>query len=388
MNIGIDCHENEFWGEIDRYCVDGDFLWFYDEISGGLYRLDKKNYSVEVILTPMEIHQKEIVYVLQILKWKNEVYLIPSNISCEWLIYDTFHKKLKRVRLFSESYEIGNAVNIGKQIYLIPEKTNHILAIVEAEPLRIKMIMNNWYKGNNKKLACWGYSIFNDKISFPIIGTKEIYLVQRKEIVRLLLNIKQAIYSICLVKDGIWILPTEGKFIFVVDRMGKLIEAVEIRTGCPGDTAEHFTRIIAVDKYVFLFPKQGGRILALEKCSNNWFVIGRKDEPLYRTLYQKSRNLPYWGCYYKEEKLYILPKQYRFAEVNMEAKSVSFKVLPCAAPISQQYMMWVHWFKNKAKINLFVEWEKNSLQSFLQNSLVYNFEPCTKFIGKDIWENM
>ena len=69
MSVRIDDYENEFLGEISKFCIDGEHIWFYDEVSGGLYRLDKKSYVVELILTPMDIHQKKIFPLRQIIKW-------------------------------------------------------------------------------------------------------------------------------------------------------------------------------------------------------------------------------------------------------------------------------------------------------------------------------
>ena len=138
MKICIDSHEGEFSGEIAKYCMDEDYIWFYDEISGGLYRLDKTIYIVDVLLTTMDIHQKEIFPVRQIVKWENKIYIIPNNISHKWLVYNIEGKRLESVQVSSQSYEIGNAVGMGEWIYLIPAKTNHMIAMVDAETLKMR----------------------------------------------------------------------------------------------------------------------------------------------------------------------------------------------------------------------------------------------------------
>ncbi len=297
MNVKIDENNNEFLGETSKYCIEGNYIWFYDEISGALYRLDRESYIVKVILTPMEIHQKKILSVRQILKRKNKIYIIPNNISFEWLIYDIVDKSLERIILSSKSYVIGNAVSIGDWIYLIPEKTNHVLVIVEAEKLNIKTIIADWYKNNVEELACWGNTVFENKILFPIIGTKEIFQIQGEQIIELSFHIKKPIYSISLCANGIWILPSEGNEIFRADENGELIDSFEIQINGYGDTAEQFARIITVEGYVYLFPKQGGQIWVWNINSKEWIVIGEEDESLYRSLYQKTRSVPYWGYY-------------------------------------------------------------------------------------------
>ncbi len=387
MSVRIDDYENEFLGEISKFCIDGEHIWFYDEVSGGLYRLDKKSYVVELILTPMDIHQKKIFPLRQIIKWKNEIYLIPDNISYEWLIYNIVDKRLRRVFLTSQSYVIGNVLNIGKWIYLIPEKTNHILAIIEADTLNINIIISNWYKNDVAELACWGNSVFEDTILFPIINTREIYQIQKKQIVELSLHINQPIYSVSLAKNGIWILPSKGNTIFFVDKKGELIDSIEIRINNGYvETADRFVRIIASKRYVYLFPRQGGQILILDSFSKEWITVGEKNEPLYRPLYQKTKNFPYWGCCFNEGKLCTLPLQYRFAEINIESKSIDYKILRCITTFMRsQYISWVHWINEKAQTYMYVEWERDSLKNFLEtqskNSIVRN----VKLIGKNIW---
>lgn len=379
-------YSNEFFGEIVKFCVDREYIWFYDEISGGLYRLNKKNYIVETILAPMEIHIQKKFPIREIVKWKNEIYLIPNNTSREWLIYNTSDKCLRSVFLQSQPYEVGNVVNIGKWIYLIPEKTNHILAVVEAGTLNIKMITDNWYKNCSYELKCWGYSVFEDTILFPIIGTGEIFQIQNEQIIELQMHINWSIASISLSEDGIWILPSEGKTIFLMSRNGELKRTIEIQTGLHEDDANQFSRIIAIDKYVYLFPKQGGQILVMEKSNEEWIAIGNKNEFYYRPIYHKTRNLPYWGCYYSENKLYILPLQFRFAEISAENKSIYYKFLQCETHfMAQQYMSWVHWFSDIEGTNFYMEWRGHLLKDFWKMELGHNKQYNVKSNGYDIW---
>ncbi len=385
MRMGTDDYKNEFIGEIVKYCVDGEYIWFYDEISGGLYQLNTKSCIVEVVLTPMEIHQEKIFPVTQILKWKNKVYLIPNNISYDWLVYDIVDKHLSSVLLSSQSYEVDIAENIGKWIYLIPEKTNHVLAIVDAETLNVKMITTDWYRDDNRELECWGYSLFEDIILFPIIGTREIFRIQGEQIIKLSLQIKQLIYSISLNKDGIWILPSEGDAIFFVDENGEFIDSVDIWTNGYKEAAERFARIIAIDRYVYLFPKQGGEILVLETNKKKWTALGDKNAHFYRPLFQKTESVStYWGYNYNEGRLYTLPLIYRYAEI-IENKSLNYKVLRYAATLmAQQYMSWVYWLNGRKKI-YFAERGKESLKSFCKIALEHKITDSKKDIGKNIW---
>lgn len=82
----------------------------------------------------------------------------------------------------------------------------------------------------------------------------------------------------------------------------------------------------------------------------------------------------------------MLPLQYRFAEINVENQSINYKVLRCADTLlEQQYISWVQWFHEKTKINMYVEWEKNSLKNFLEITLKHNLTCSTSSIGKNIW---
>ena len=393
MKEEIDDYSGEFIGEIKQYCIDGNTIWFYDELSGGLYQLDKKSYIVEIVLEPMEIHQKEIFPVRQILKWENEIYLIPKNISHEWLIYNIVDKQLRSLSVSSQSFEIDKAVIIGKWIYLIPEKTSHMMAIMETGTLNVKTIATNWYKNDIREYEywCWGHSLFEDIIVFPIIGTREIFQIQGGQMIKLPLHIKKPIYSISLTKKGIWILPSEGNDILFADRNGEFIESVRIYTNKYKNVAEQFGRIIAIDRYVYLFPRRGGQILALETNSKEWISIGNEEESCYYSLYHKTTIASsYWGYYCNGGKLYTLPLRYRYAEIDIESKSVNYKNLRYATTrMKQQYMLWVHWFHARAKI-YFMELEKESLRNFckiaiaLENSIAYSKES----IGKKIWVKM
>lgn len=389
MNDQIDYYKTEFFGETSKYCIDGDYIWFYDAISGGVYRLDKNLYIVEAVLTPMEIHQKSIFPVRQILKRENEVYIIPNNISHDWLIYDITNKRLRRVSLSSQSYVIGNAVNIGEWIYLIPEKTSHIFAIVETATLKVKRIILNWYKNDCKEFDCWGCSISDDMIYFPIIGEKKIFRIEKEKFVEIPLDIDQSIYSISINENGIWILPSEGRTIFLMDRNGQFIDSVEIQSDYNMAVAKQFSRIIATDMYVYLFPKQGGSIWFLEITNKKWAVVGEKEEPLYRSSYQRERNIPYWGYYCNEKKLYMLPLQYRFAKINTEDKSIEYKVLQCPDTFTnREYMSWIYWFNKKARTNMHLEWERDSLRDFLRNRSEETIVDDIGMVGKSIWRMM
>lgn len=389
MSRKKDYYGNEFIGEIEKYSIDEDYIWFYDEISGGLYRLNKNDYIVEIILTPMELHYKKIFPVRQIIKWRNEIYLVPNDTSHEWLIYDITEKRLRSVLLSLRSYAIGNAVNIGKWIYLIPEKTNHILGIIETGTLSVKTVITNWYTNNGVELECWGNSIFRDMIAFPVIGTGEVFQIKGDQITKLQLHIKQPVYSVSLNENGMWILPSNGNTIFFADRNGEVIDSVEIWSNGYKNTVERFVRIISIDKYVYLFPKQGGQILVLETNNKKWTVIGKPDEPLYRSLYLKSRTMPYWGCYYNEGKLYTLPCSYHFAEIDTKNRSINYKYLQCKTLfMEQQYISWVHWMNKKSGLNHYMEWNKCLLKDLLKMKLEYNNFDIVNSIGKNIWMKM
>lgn len=388
MDMETTYFDNEFIGEISKYCIEGDYIWFYDEISGGLYRLDKKNYVVEVLLTPMEIHEKGIFPMLQIAKWRNEIYLIPNNLSHEWLIYNVATKQLRSVLLCSQSYKVGNVIGIREKIYLIPEKTDQIVAIMNAETLDIEIITDNWYKNVAGQQKCWGYSVLEDVVSFPIIGSREIFQIKGKQIKNISLNIEYPVASISLSKNGVWVLPIKGNHVFFTDRNGMLIESVEIRTRQRSETADIFGRIVTIGTYVCLLPKRGGQMWILRENDKEWIVIGERDKSLYRPLYQKTRSIPYWGCYYNEGKLYTLPLQYRLAEIDIENKSINYIVLQCETTLmKQKYMTWIHWLNNQEG-NLYMEWRRTLLKEFLDLMPHCCGTHSNRSVGNNIWTRM
>ena len=77
--------------------------------------------------------------------------------------------------------------------------------------------------------------------------------------------------------------------------------------------------------------------------------------------------------------------QYRFAEINVENKTIKYIILKYGITFDKhQYTLWVNWLNKKTKSN-FVEWEMSSLENLLKDSLENNVICNKNIFGKDIW---
>lgn len=330
---------NEFFGEIARFCEDEKKIYFFDEITGGLFYMDKDTYEVELLISPDVFVSSGNFSVLQLIKFDDNLYIIPSNMKYGWKIFNLVSGHLQVVFPFEKDEIIGNATKIKSMIYIIPEQTDQIFAKYDMATGIAEVISDHWFDGAEME-ECWGLSAYADEIVFPIIGTKEIVCFKDEKIEKIRLLLREGVTSVCLDNDGLWILPESGDYLYIDDRKNGVSK---INIAKEGTSAGDYIRIVSVESYIVLLPRTDGNMLIYKKNKKRWVCVENREEDRFRVLFRQIGNkaIPFWGYSFYEKKILFMPLGYRLGEVNLETEKIEFRIMNCGKGfMGEQYEEW------------------------------------------------
>ena len=337
--MGKELLENEFFGEIARFCEDEKKIYFFDEITCGLFYMDKDTYNVGLLMSPDKFVSSGDFSVLRLIKFEDNIYIIPRNLKFGWRIFNLKSRSLDVRFPFDRDETIGNVMKIGSSLYIIPEQTNQAFAKFDIVTGMAKVLSNHWYDIVEPK-ECWGCSAYSDEIIFPIIGTNEIICFKDENIDRVRPALDEGIASVCLDNDGLWVLPELGDFIYNDDRKSGVSK---IPIGSEGTTAGDYFRIISVGEYIILLPKTDDNVLLYKKKENRWICVEGSRGNRFRVLFRNipNKNVPFWGYSFYAKKLRFMPQRYRLAEMDLETGKMNFRKMNCGEGFTgEQYKKW------------------------------------------------
>lgn len=339
--MGVELQENEFWGEIDRFCEDREKIYFYDEMTCGLFYMDKNTYEIGLLMSPDEFTLCGDFPVLQLIKSNDNLYIIPMNMKFGWRIFNLTSRHMDIIFPFKKDEIIGNdVVKIKNIIYIIPGHTNQVFAKFDILTGMAKVISDNWFDGDKTK-ACWGCSEYLNEIVFPIIGTNEIVRFKDEKIEKIKLPINERITSVCIDSDGLWILPELGNYIYIDNGESEISKIIITRQGI---FVSDFIRIVSERNYLILFPKADGNILIYKKKEKKWVCIEKSKGNRFRALFRQLeiKTIPFWGYSFCSKKILFMPRRYRLAEMNLDTWEMEFKTMICGKGFTgEKYKEWV-----------------------------------------------
>lgn len=381
----------EFLGSIAIFYIEDSYLWAYDEISLGLYRVNLRINEVEPVLAPMQIHRDKILRIVGVIKREADIILVPRLVSDSWIVYRTEDKIVEYIYPISSENQVAEVIQEDNIIYLIPFRTYDPIIMISLDDLKLIKQVNNWYetKDNNMgELFCWPSASDGINVFFLINKTRYICKVNSEEVETIKIDIPHPIISVSVDSNEIWVLPAKGNYVYRSDYRGNLLDCIEL-TGEHEVTADQFKRIVATEMYVFLFPAAGDSIYIykkLEKC----VVKTNSVMKLLRGNYLMYIGNSYWGYHVNNRFLYLLPMRYRYAVIDLTTLEIQErKLLHEQSFCTEDYWKWYIWSKGNTDNPFFYDQGNSSLEEFIQiisaMPMEINQDRVSK-TGKEVWE--
>lgn len=386
----IICEREGILGKIEAYYAEGNHVWIYDGISRGLYVLDLNTKKVEMLLNPMQIHKDKRSRVRGIIKTKNRIVLVPQTISEYWIIYEIVTRDVKYIHFFDFPYQVGYVGQKNDTAYLVPLNTTEPIFMISLENLKCIKKIERWYPLKHKKdeiYECFAPSVGEEYIFIPIVHTNHIYKIGKKQGKLILVDTPVSIHSASIDKDSIWILPEKGGCIYQVNQSGNIIKDIDLFKEYELD-ASQFTQIVSAGIGVFLLPYEDQCIYVYKKVEN---YIAKIDLNTISCWEKYMTEIPcaYWGNYYENGVLHMLPMRYEYLNIDVSALETCEDELMCGETFTKKdYKDWCFWVKKNCEKLIFFEQTVESIQTFIS---CVSMEPedickdCESRVGEKIW---
>ncbi len=311
----------EFIGRFGISYKDGKIIYVYDEITHGLYKFELGARKVNLVLTPKDIHRNKIDKIRGISKSGNEIILIPSYLNSEWVFYNKENGKIRYKTPIKEKIRISGAVTVKETLYLIPFDIYNPLTIISLEDENKISLYNGWFSKDNlgnEVYYVWGAFSYNHTVAFPIVNSKQIIYINNKEVKPIEVEIPNPIHSICVYEDEFWVLPVIGKRLYMVNVKGNILKEINLSIEGMELSASDFVRVIATKESVFLLPQNGKSIFVYQKRTNQIVQIEGEGECLPGELFAQSHSVtPYWDFVIEDKMLHLLPSNERYKRIRL-----------------------------------------------------------------------
>lgn len=392
MRLQTLSYMNEFLGRVAFFYAEKDYIWAYDELSLGLYKINLCKKEVELVLAPMQIHKENIIRICGVVKKESEIILVPESVNENWIVYNTTDKSIKYIYPLFAKHRISEVRQEDNMIYLIPLDTNEPIILISVEDMKPIKQIDNWYDVQNKitkKHLCMPSSSDGINVFFSVYETKCICMVNAKETRMFEINIPNSVVSISVWGEDIWILPEKGNYIYRADNKGNLLDCIELAAEY-GITADQFARIVATGMYIFLFPYDGDTVCVYKKTDKMILKTDAALKPLWGTFLVGNMYCSFWGYYADSKILHLLPWGYRYIEIDLSTLEICESKLNYGETYWQKdYVNWCLRAKSNYSKTFFRDNSKNSLEEFVQfldmKSDKKHYNNMTD-IGKDIWK--
>lgn len=359
--------EREFIGKTGIYEIDENGVWIYDWLSLGVYYLNIEKHNVEVVICPEEIHKDEVIPIVALKRNRDEIILIPDNFRFDWIIFHLKDRTIQKVRPINIDCKIDAAIKIDSNLYLIPWSTKQPIFIVDIKGYKLKFKKQNWFENREKKAyPCGGAILCNNSIIIPIQGTNCILKIENENMQLISLSFEVKILSAYQTDDEIWILPGSGYKIYQTDKKGVLKNSLKITENEFCISVTKFNRIIATEYGVFLFPLKGNDIYVYHKKRNIFQRVNSMSEKPVNSMSAPLFADSYWGYISYNNRLCLLPRRYRYAEIDMRNMSINYYSLKYGKSLSEE--KYINWRNSaiKKKNQIYMESSRGMLEELLQ----------------------
>lgn len=344
----------------DCQCHDNEYIWIIDFIIGGLFRINRKTYLVECILSPMEIYNSCYFEIRKIINWNDYIIMIPSKTSEDWLIFDKKTKGLTRFCPMTTSFYCSDAFRLGEKIICIPSRLNEPIAVVDMSIKKCINVIYQWFPSKDSsglKGAIWDAINVNGTVFFPIRRLSYIGMtngVQAKILKMDLEGDSIAAADFCAGKW--WVAASDGWNLYCFDESGNLLEkfSSEMQFVC--------VRLITTNRFIFMLPKRGKSIHVFDIKLGKFKIIAITDQS------QKEVNfVPYWNYFYEDKSLILLPYFYPCIIIDIETLQIKCKEITYTPEFVKKYY-WEYYKETRLSggQGFILEDARSSLQDFMK----------------------
>lgn len=352
-------YNDSIFFQTGRYSCKNDVVAFYDEISNSVFCLNTDSMKLDFIVCLYEIAKMDDYVVLKPIYIDDCLVIIPEYTNMPIIKYNIKNYSVEVLDFLKERFRINDVVDYVDELLLVPGETTEPIIRLSKPHLCVKSIDEEWYVN---KRECWGVSVYNNRVAIPIINEKSYYLINENKIIDL--NIDNTIFSISLCDEGVWILPTKGNEIYYI--YNNNIEIVPLVVDGIIYDASAFLRVVNHKNKLFLFPSKENYILIYRIDLKIW-TVNKGDEGIKEnTLYHNLPLIPYWGFFFKNDIMYLLPYSNYFAYIDEDSKMI--RRVEIMLDNCYKYEKYISWIKKNSSM-FFIEKANGSLKEYINNLL-------------------
>lgn len=385
-----DVYANEFFGRIVRFYVENDTIWAYDELSMGLYEINLNTRRAELLLTHLQIHKDKCRIICGLIKKENEIVLVPKTVDDNWVVYKIKEKEVSYIHPVLLKMQISELHQYENMAYMIPEKINDPICVISLDNMECVKQIKHWYDIDDEDItsySCWGTSVNENGIYVPVVEKKYISKIRYDKTEFILADIPESIHAISVSKDGIWILPMLGNYIYQIDQTGNLINCIEVN-GNEENSVKQFARIISIEDYIFLVPFYKKDIYVYRKIKKDFLKISSKTK-LHNCAISMKINSDYWGFYINNKTLSLLPLRYRWTMIDLQTLEITDTQIVCKDNYVNEDLKLYLWKNKTSKYLMFNDNGDNALDEYIQLvDKISNIKKCDYMtnVGNQIWK--
>lgn len=365
-----------------RQCHDKEYIWVFDFVIGGLFRVNKETNFVECILSPMDLYNMGCFEIQKLIDWNDYVIIIPVNISKEWLLVNKTTKEVKRFCPISTQFSCSDAIRMENRIICIPSKVNEPIAVVDVCKKKCTNLIYQWFHQEDNPTMpgkIWYAINVGSTIYLPMRGLDYIGMTDgiQTKVIKMDLDEPIAAADYCAKKW--WVSTFDGRSLYCLDETGKLLErfSLENQFIC--------VRLIATDRFIFMLPDRGKSICVFDIKLSVFKIITVTDN-----LPEEVYTAPYWNYLYADNSLLLLPFFNPCIIIDIDTLEIKYKEIVYTSDFIKEYY-WEyrkeHWLLGGRKP--FREDTKSSLQELIRFTETVNVVKgdVDSKIGMKIWEN-
>lgn len=344
MIIGRENHKENLRTTIA--CVDGNVVWANDEVLGGLYKIDRVTLEMENVMNPFQMYKYGRNSVISLVEWNDCIIIVPIELDQVWIIYNKASKEIQYLNVGKERWKTVGAFKFGEKAVLIPASTQNPILVINLTTMTYHQIISDWNKGihsdSGEDMQSWGGAATDKEVFFPLYNTTYIVKFNFNGTEIFETDIPYGICAIDVLKDEIWILPTEGNVLYVSDLRGKIIATIKLAVNKRMIPSCTFARIVAEENYVFLLPFSGQKIYVYKKKEKKITMIEVEKKlngryPIYRFA------TAYWACYAEKDEICFMPLKNRFLRINLQTLAWEQKNLFLPDSELEDWYEWNQW---------------------------------------------
>ncbi len=358
--------KGEFLGAVWNGCFDGDFIYGYDHLSNGVFRIRHEQFEVDLVMKPDELFERGISEIRSVLLDDDRMILAPAWTDQAWIVYDLKNERIGEIVYPKPHVRIERVHKMNDCLYSMPIYTDEPICVFD-KTLKLIGEIRDWYKG--EKTTCLVSTYNGEGIIIPIQHTGSIVRLNSisdyekidfEDITDLVLAVG--------VKGKIFVRHNDNSSIVVFDELSGEYDRIPVvdESGCAVGSSdvigpfpiENGLLMFSFDGFKVYYWKQGDdscrqiKVYSGEACKKSGL----------------SCSGSYWGIADLGSVVHLFPGRYRHAVLDLIEPKVSFHKLKCGNGYS--YDDYMEWKRNIARKNVFgsiiYERDPDYLEEFIE----------------------